>query len=37
MRGDFSQTVDGIGNKIFIRDPNRAGTCNANDQTGHGQ
>jgi hypothetical protein len=34
-RGDFSQTVDGNGNKVFIRDPNMpAGTlCNAANQT----
>jgi hypothetical protein len=32
-RGDFSQTVDGNGNKVFIRDPNRMGPCDARDQT----
>lgn len=27
--GDFSQTTDGNGNRIFLRDPNRTGTCTA--------
>ncbi len=31
--GDFSQTVDGNGNRIFIRDPNLSGICSAADQT----
>jgi len=31
--GDFSQTVDGNGNRVFIRDPLLTGICNANDQT----
>ncbi|MGH9937574.1 MAG: carboxypeptidase regulatory-like domain-containing protein [Blastocatellia bacterium] len=31
--GDFSQTTDGNGNRVFIRDPLLAGACNANDQT----
>ena len=29
MRGDFSQTQDSQGRTIFIRDPQRAGACNA--------
>ena len=29
MRGDFSQTLDSQGRLIFIRDPQRSGTCNA--------
>ncbi len=32
-RGDFSETVDGNGNKIFIRDPNMTGSCTAAVQT----
>ncbi|MGH9936397.1 MAG: carboxypeptidase regulatory-like domain-containing protein, partial [Blastocatellia bacterium] len=31
--GDFSQSVDVNGAKIFIRDPLRTGACNATDQT----
>ncbi|HKC88228.1 MAG TPA: carboxypeptidase regulatory-like domain-containing protein, partial [Blastocatellia bacterium] len=31
--GDFSQTTDGNGNKIFIKDPLLTGACNATDQT----
>src|SRR5499426_2572412 len=31
--GDFSQTTDGNGNKIFIRDPLLTGRCDAVDQT----
>jgi hypothetical protein len=31
--GDFSQTTDGAGNRIFIKDPLLAGACNATDQT----
>jgi Carboxypeptidase regulatory-like domain/TonB-dependent Receptor Plug Domain len=31
--GDFSQTVDGNGARIFIRDPQKTGACNAGDQT----
>lgn len=31
--GDFSQAVDGNGNKIFIRDPLKTGNCSASDQT----
>lgn len=27
--GDFSQTVDGNGNRVYIKDPNIAGTCTA--------
>jgi hypothetical protein len=27
-RGDFSQTIDSLGRRIFIRDPSRAGACN---------
>jgi len=32
-RGDFSQTLDGSGARIFIRDPNRAGNCGVQDQS----
>jgi hypothetical protein len=32
-KGDFSQTVDGNGNKVFIRDPLKTGLCNAANQT----
>jgi hypothetical protein len=31
--GDFSQTVDGNGAKIYIKDPLLTGNCNATDQT----
>src|SRR5262245_16659395 len=31
--GDFTQTTDGNGNRIFIKDPLIAGACNATDQT----
>ena len=31
--GDFSQTLDGTGAKIFIRDPLLSGNCNATDQS----
>ncbi len=31
--GDFSQTTDGAGARIFIKDPLLAGACNATDQT----
>src|SRR5262245_44313364 len=31
--GDFSQSVDRNGAKLFIRDPNRTGKCDASDQT----
>jgi hypothetical protein len=31
--GDFSQTTDGNGAKIFIRDPLLSGACNATEQT----
>lgn len=31
--GNFSQTKDGNGNAIFIKDPLKTGTCNATDQT----
>jgi hypothetical protein len=31
--GDFSQTTDGNGNKIFVKDPLLNGNCNATDQT----
>src|SRR5215475_659907 len=31
--GDFSQTTDGNGNKIFIKDPLIAGKCDSSDQT----
>jgi hypothetical protein len=30
--GNFSQSVDGSGNKIFIKDPSLNGTCNATSQ-----
>jgi len=30
--GDFSQTTDGNGNKIYIRDPLKTGTCSATNQ-----
>jgi hypothetical protein len=30
--GDFSQSVDGSGNKIFVKDPLLSGTCNATSQ-----
>jgi hypothetical protein len=33
VAGDFSQTRDGNGNPIFIRDPSKTGTCSASDQT----
>jgi hypothetical protein len=29
--GDFSQTFDSAGQPIFVRDPNRGGTCSANN------
>lgn len=32
--GDFSQTVDGNGNKIYIKDPLKSGACNATVQAG---
>ncbi|MBO0721527.1 MAG: carboxypeptidase regulatory-like domain-containing protein, partial [Blastocatellia bacterium] len=32
--GDFSQTVDGSGNKIYIKDPALSGPCNATNQSG---
>jgi hypothetical protein len=32
-RGDFSQTADGNGVKIYIKDPLRTGTCSATNQT----
>src|SRR5262245_7128842 len=32
--GDFSQTFDNVGNRIFIRDPDGSGACNATVQTG---
>src|SRR5262249_16050515 len=32
-QGDFSQSVDGSGNKIFIKDPLLSGTCSAASQT----
>lgn len=31
--GDFSQSVDANGNKVFIKDPTKAGTCSAAVQT----
>jgi hypothetical protein len=31
--GDFSQTRDGSGIPVFVKDPLLAGNCNANDQT----
>ncbi|HEX5083117.1 MAG TPA: carboxypeptidase regulatory-like domain-containing protein, partial [Blastocatellia bacterium] len=31
--GDFSQSVDNAGNKIFIRDSRLSGVCNSTDQT----
>jgi hypothetical protein len=31
--GDFSHSVDGSGNKIFVRDPRLSGACNATNQT----
>jgi hypothetical protein len=31
--GDFSNSVDKNGNKVFIKDPMKAGACNAMDQT----
>jgi Carboxypeptidase regulatory-like domain/TonB-dependent Receptor Plug Domain len=31
--GDFSNTLDGTGARIFIRDPLLTGNCNATDQT----
>src|SRR5262245_57445426 len=31
--GDFSQSVDGSGNKIFIKDPQLSGSCDAKIQT----
>ncbi|MBO0860430.1 MAG: TonB-dependent receptor [Chloracidobacterium sp.] len=33
-KGDFSQSVDKNGNKVFIKDPQKSGACNATDQTG---
>lgn len=33
INGDFSKSTDGHGNKIYLRDPSKAGACNANDQT----
>jgi hypothetical protein len=32
-KGDFSQTTDGNGNKIYIKDPLLNGNCTATDQT----
>jgi Carboxypeptidase regulatory-like domain/TonB-dependent Receptor Plug Domain len=32
-QGDFSQTTDGNGNRIFIKDPLINGACSAGDQT----
>jgi carboxypeptidase family protein/TonB-dependent receptor-like protein len=32
--GDFSKTVDGNGNRIFIKDPLLTGPCNATNQAG---
>lgn len=32
-QGDFSQTYDYNGNKVYIRDPSKAGNCSATDQT----
>jgi hypothetical protein len=31
--GDFSQTLDGAGIKVFIRDPLKTGACSSADQT----
>jgi len=31
--GDFSQTTDGNGNKIFVKDPSLNGRCDTGDQT----
>lgn len=33
LSGDFSNTYDGNGVKIYIRDPTKTGTCSATDQT----
>lgn len=33
VAGDFSNTRDGSGNQIFIKDPLKSGACNATDQT----
>lgn len=33
VAGNFSQTRDGNGNPVFIRDPLRTGNCNETDQT----
>ncbi len=33
VNGDFSQTLDGNGAKVYIKDPAKTGPCNANDQT----
>ena len=32
-RGDFSQTVDGNGNKVYIKDPLKSGACGSANQT----
>lgn len=32
--GDFSQSVNSTGAKVFVRDPLRTGNCNATDQSG---
>jgi hypothetical protein len=32
-QGDFSQTYDYNGNKVYIRDPAKTGNCTATDQT----
>src|SRR5262245_12487173 len=32
--GDFSQTFDNVGNRIFIKDPDASGACNATVQIG---
>lgn len=32
-QGDFSQSLNSTGAKVFIRDPQRAGNCNATDQS----
>lgn len=32
-QGDFSQTYDYNGNKVYIRDPSKSGNCSATDQT----
>ena len=31
--GDFSQSINSTGARVFVRDPTRPGTCNATDQT----